>query len=185
MTAGARCAVFLDRDGVLNEPVITDGTPKSPMRLDDVRLIDGATEACHELHDAGLLLFVITNQPEVARGRVARSAVDAINQTVVRDLPVDAVYVCPHDDADACECRKPKPGLILRAAAEWDVDLSCSYVVGDRWRDIEAGRRAGCATIFIDYGYSEQRPDGYDLAGRDLQDVASWIVTRHARGSVA
>jgi len=180
-----RPAVFLDRDGVLNEPILTDGRPTSPMRVDDVRVIPGAREACAQLRAAGLLLIAVTNQPEVARGRLSPADLEAMNRVIEHELPLDAVYVCPHDDDDACACRKPKPGLMLRASAEWDIDLAHSCVVGDRWRDMEAGHAAGCATAFIDRRYAERRPAAYDVKGTSLLDVVPWIVARHARGSAA
>jgi D-glycero-D-manno-heptose 1,7-bisphosphate phosphatase len=154
----ARPAVFLDRDGVLNEAVLRDGRPHPPASPDEVVLRPGAAAACARLRDAGFLLVMVTNQPDIARGTTTRAAVDRINERLVADLGLDDVCVCPHDDADACACRKPAPGLILEAADRLGVDLGGSLVVGDRWRDIAAGAAAGVTTVWVRSTYREQAP---------------------------
>lgn len=169
--------MFLDRDGVLNRAPIRGGRPLSPSRLEDVELLPGVPEACARLHDGGFGLIVVTNQPEVARGGLSRDAVEAIHEFLRGRLPLDDVRVCHHDDGDGCDCRKPKPGLLLAAADAWDIDLGRSFMVGDRWRDIEAGRRAGCKTVFIDYGYDEPRPEDVDFKADSLLGAAEWILT--------
>ena len=174
----SRPAVFLDRDGVVNRAVVVDGRPHPPARVDDLALEPGAAEACRLLAAAGLPLVVITNQPDVARGTTERSAVDAINDALRGLRPLTAVYACFHDDADACACRKPKPGLLLDAARDLDLALDRSIAVGDRWRDVEAGRAAGCATVFIDHGYSERAPDSPDLVVGSLREAVAWILER-------
>jgi D-glycero-D-manno-heptose 1,7-bisphosphate phosphatase len=178
--------VFLDRDGVLNRAVVEDGHPHPPLGAADVDLEPGAAEACALLAAAGLPLIVFTNQPDVARGTSERSAVDAINRRLRSLLPLSAVYTCFHDDADACACRKPKPGLLLDAASDLDLDLLRSVAVGDRWRDVEAGRAAGCATVFVDHGYAERRPADPDLVVSSLREAVSWILARvEAQASAA
>jgi D-glycero-D-manno-heptose 1,7-bisphosphate phosphatase len=152
-----RRAVFLDRDGVLNEPVVRDGKPYPPASAGEVRMVEGAAEALESLRQSGYLLIVVTNQPDVARGAATREAVDAIHARLADSLPVDEFVVCWHDDADGCACRKPAPGMLLDAARRHGIDLAASYMVGDRWRDIEAGAAAGCCTILIDRGYRERR----------------------------
>jgi D-glycero-D-manno-heptose 1,7-bisphosphate phosphatase len=119
---------------------------------------------------------VVTNQPEVARGTLARSDVDEIHARLVELLPLDEVVTCPHDDADGCACRKPKPGMLLDAASRLGIDLAASYAIGDRWRDVEAARRAGCAGVFLDRGYSEPVPERPDVTVRALRDGVSWIL---------
>jgi len=151
-----RRAVFLDRDGVLNRATVRDGDPYPPATVADVELIPGAADACRRLADAGWLLVVVTNQPDIARGTSTAADVDAVNQAVVDDLPVEEVVVCPHDDVDGCACRKPLPGMIVDAAERLGVDLAASALVGDRWRDIDAGRAAGVETFFVDHGYEEE-----------------------------
>jgi transaldolase len=179
--AGARRAVFLDRDGVLNAPLIVNGMPHSPAHTGELRLMPGAVEGCHALRDAGYLLLVVSNQPNVARGTTSREAVDALNEQLRRLLPLDGVYVCPHDDADQCDCRKPAPGLLRRAAQEWNVDLPRSFMVGDRWKDVEAGTVAGCTTVFIDNNYAEKPPSTADATVANLAEAATWIL--RANGS--
>jgi transaldolase len=174
--SAARPAVFLDRDGVLTEVAALDGLPH-PLPPDaGVRLRLGAQSACRRLRQAGLRLICVTNQPDIARGTVSAAAVEAVNDDLAAQLGLDAVLVCPHDDSDHCECRKPLPGLLLRAARTFDIDLERSVMIGDRWRDIDAGRAAGCTTIFIDNRYHERRPNGADITATSLADVVSDIL---------
>ena len=128
---------------------------------------------------AGYLLIVVTNQPDIARGTLTQEEMETTNLSLRQQLPLDDVLVCPHDDADQCGCRKPAPGLLFRGAELFDIDLSRSLIVGDRWRDIEAGRRAGCGTIFVDQGYRERRPDSPDLTVGELEDAVPWILDHH------
>jgi D-glycero-D-manno-heptose 1,7-bisphosphate phosphatase len=171
-----RRAVFLDRDGVVNRAVLREGKPYPPATLSDLRLLPGVREACNKLREAGFALILITNQPDIARGLVSAQQVSEMNRRLQRFLRLDGVGVCPHDDAARCSCRKPQPGLLLEAARVWNIDLEASFIVGDRWRDIEAGHRAGCRAIFVDYGYSEQRPDGPYVGVRSLRDASQWIL---------
>jgi D-glycero-D-manno-heptose 1,7-bisphosphate phosphatase len=128
--------------------------------------------------ESGFRLVVVTNQPDIARGIQSREIVDAFHARLAALLPIDEFRLCPHDDGDRCACRKPLPGMLIAAAREAGVDLSRSYMVGDRWRDVEAGRRAGCTTIFIDRDYSETRPVTPDLVVRSLSEAADWILSR-------
>ena len=147
--------VFLDRDGVLNRAIVRNGKPHPPSSLKELEILPGVPEALGALKEAGYRLIVVTNQPDVARGAQTRETVEAINAALVAALPLDDVFVCYHDDRDKCDCRKPQPGLVLQAAAKYEIDLAASFMIGDRWKDIEAGRRAGCTTILIDCGYAE------------------------------
>ena len=171
-----RRAVFLDRDGVLNRSVVREGRPYPPATPEEVEVLPGVPEAIGLLRAAGFALVVVTNQPDVARGTTRREVVEAINATVDEGLALDQYRVCYHDDADGCDCRKPGPGLLTAAASELDLDLGSSFMVGDRWRDIDAGKRAGCRTVWIDYGYDEKQPVGYDLKTDSLLGAARWIV---------
>ena len=179
-----RRAVFLDRDGVLNRAIVRDGRPHPPSNLEELEILPGVIEACTRLREVGFLLIVITNQPDVARGTQRREVVEAINRALCAQVPVDDIRVCYHDDADDCPCRKPKPGLILEAAQEWDIDLASSFVVGDRWKDIEAGRRAGCRTVFIDYNYNEPRPESPDCRVNSLMEAVDWIIQHSTKEEV-
>jgi D-glycero-D-manno-heptose 1,7-bisphosphate phosphatase len=175
-SAGARPAVFLDRDGVLIEAVVIDGTPHPPPSVAEVRVIASAVEACRRLRKAGFALVVATNQPDVARGTETLEVVHAINNVISEQIEIDEFVECIHDDADDCECRKPRPGMLVAAAQHLGLDLRRSYMVGDRWRDVEAGRRAGCATVFVDRGYTERQPDHPDLVVTELAEAVPGIV---------
>lgn len=170
-----RAAVFLDRDGVLNESIVRDGHPFAPTSLSELIVLAEAPDACGSLRNEGFLIVVVTNQPELARGSLDAGTLEALHAQLSSQVALDAFYVCPHDDRQHCACRKPAPGLLLKAAAEKGIDLTSSFVVGDRWRDIEAGQRAGCRTIFIDRGYRERRPVGADAEVSDLAQAAAWI----------
>jgi len=152
-------AVFLDRDGVLNEAIVREGRPYPPASLAELRIVSEAAAALRRLKDAGFLLIVVSNQPDVGRGTQSREAVEELNAAVRRALPIDDFYVCFHDGAEGCDCRKPKPGLLVKAAGERNIDLGSSFMVGDRWRDVDAGAAAGCRTVLIDYGYKERGPE--------------------------
>ncbi len=172
-------AVFLDRDGVINEALLKDGTPHPPKDAASVRIPSGTAEALTRLKQHGYLLLVVTNQPDVARGKQTREAVEGINQHLRVELALDDVLTCYHDDADNCDCRKPRPGLLLRAARQYGIDLHNSYMIGDRWRDIDAGANAGCQTILIDHGYHERAPQfAPDLRVRSLPEAADWILKK-------
>jgi D-glycero-D-manno-heptose 1,7-bisphosphate phosphatase len=176
-TPAPPAAVFLDRDGVLNQAIIRNGRPHPPSTLEEFSILPGVLEACQALRRAGFVLLVVTNQPDIARGVQDRAVVDEFHGILLRTLPIDAVYVCPHDDDDGCDCRKPSPGMLLGAARDLNLNLGGSVMVGDRWRDVEAGRRAGCRTVFIDRGYSEQAPIGPDAVVSDLGQAAAWITS--------
>lgn len=169
-------AVFLDRDGVLNANLERDGKPVAPTRLEDFRLLPGVEAALDRLKLAGFFLVVVTNQPDVATGRTRKDVVEAMHAILRRQLPLDDIKVCWHRDEDHCTCRKPLPGLINDAAAEHDIDKAQSFLVGDRWRDIEAGRAAGCTTIFIDYGYPQDGPLHPDAIAASLADAVDFIL---------
>ena len=148
-------AIFLDRDGVINRSIIRQGKPYPPQSMGEFEWVDDIHETLETLKKSDYILTVFTNQPDVARGRQSKRQVESFHHYIRASLPIDQIYTCFHDNGDHCECRKPKPGMIYRAQADWQIDLGQSYVVGDRWRDIDAGNEAGCQTIWIDYGYEE------------------------------
>ena len=171
-----RAAVFLDRDGVINRTFIRDGTPCPPVLLRDLEILPHVPEALSALKARGYSLVVVTNQPDVARGTASRELVDSIHERLKGELGLDAIFTCFHDDADACDCRKPKPGLLFRAAHDLGIDLTSSFMVGDRWRDVEAGRRAGCRTLFVDCGYRESPSHSYDFRVGSLLEASGIIL---------
>ena len=175
-------AVFLDRDGVLNEAEVREGKPYPPGSAGEVRVVDGAAEGLARLKERGFLLLVATNQPDVARGTQTMEQVEAINGVLRAALPLDAFLICPHDSGDGCECRKPKPGLLTRGAAEWGLDLGGCYMIGDRWRDIDAAAAAGVRGVWIDYGYAERGPTKEAAARvKNFREAVDWILDQETR----
>jgi len=169
-------AVFLDRDGVINEALVRDGMPYPPLAPADFILQAGVPEACVLLKKLGFLLIVATNQPDVGRGMLARTVVDEIHASMVRDLPIDRVEVCFHPGGNfQCSCRKPLPGMLLAAAAELNIDLPASWMIGDRWRDVDCGKAAGCRTVFVDNSYAEELRELPDFRVKSLLEAALLI----------
>jgi D-glycero-D-manno-heptose 1,7-bisphosphate phosphatase len=151
-------AVFLDRDGVINKTLVFDGIPRPPKNLKELVILPGTSKAIKLLREVNFEIVVVTNQPDVARGLIIEESVKEINDYLGNELKIDYFYCCFHDDSAQCNCRKPKPGLLVTAAQDLELDLKSSFMVGDRWRDISAGQAAGCDCFFIDYGYSEKSP---------------------------
>lgn len=176
-SAAGRRAVFLDRDGVLNRAVVRDNKPFSPASLAELEIVPEAGAVLARLKEAGYLLIVVTNQPEVARRTITREQVAEINEALAAALPIDDFFVCPHDNEDACGCRKPLPGLLLEAAGRYGIDLPSSFMIGDRWRDIDAGAAAGCRTVLLDSGYNERSPSAApDTRVASVREAAEWIL---------
>jgi len=171
-----RSAVFLDRDGVINRTFIRDGTPHPPVSLRDLEILPHVPEALSALKAQGYSLVVVTNQPDVGAGKMARPAVEGIHAHLLKELPIDAVKVCYHVEADSCSCRKPRPGMLLEAAREFKIDLVRSSLVGDRWRDVGAAQAAGCRAYFIDWGYAETKPDQPYVAVESLPEAVALIL---------
>jgi D-glycero-D-manno-heptose 1,7-bisphosphate phosphatase len=170
-------AVFLDRDGVINQALIRDGKPYPPATLDELVIVPEARASLDDLKQAGLMLIVVTNQPDIARGLQTMGAVEAIHTALRQALPLDDFFLCAHDDSAHCDCRKPQPGLLIEASRKHDVDLSRSFMIGDRWRDVEAGANAGCATVWIDSGYRERRSSVEPSATvNSLRAAVDWIL---------
>jgi D-glycero-D-manno-heptose 1,7-bisphosphate phosphatase len=169
-------AVFLDRDGVINRAIVHAGKPYPPRNVAELEILPGVANALNRLRNAGFKLIVVTNQPDVARGTQTRAAVEEINAALQSCLPIDEFRVCYHDDVDLCACRKPRPGALLQSAEKFNIDLKASFMIGDRWRDIEAGRSAGCNTIFIECHYAETKRIEPDYRACDLSEAAKWIL---------
>jgi D-glycero-D-manno-heptose 1,7-bisphosphate phosphatase len=171
-------AIFLDRDGVLNHAIIKNGKPYPPSSIKELTIPDDVQTALYTLKSKGYILIGATNQPDVARGTTEKSTVEAINAKLMAELPLDEIRVCYHDDADLCDCRKPSPGLLTQAAEELGIDLSNSIMIGDRWKDIEAGQNAGCKAIWINNNYSEAKPKAPDFIAANLSEAAAWILNQ-------
>jgi D-glycero-D-manno-heptose 1,7-bisphosphate phosphatase len=180
VTAGRRGA-FLDRDGVLTEAHERDGVPQSPRLASDLRIYPEAPAAVKALRDAGFVVACITNQPEVARGNLDPAELERMHGKLDAEIGLDAILACPHDDADGCDCRKPKPGMLLQAADRFGLDLAASFTVGDRWRDLEAGRSAGTSIVFVDRGYAETKDIAPDAVVGDVKEASEWIIQRAQR----
>jgi len=177
-------AVFLDRDGVINRALTRDGKPYPPRTLEEFEILPGVPEACERLKKAGFLLIVATNQPDVGRGTLAQEEVEAIHRHLGQELPIDRIKVCyePGGSGEPSPFRKPRPGMLLEAASELAIDLNQSFMVGDRWRDIDCGQAAGCTTLFIDYGYDEPLKVQPDHRVRSLSEAADVILRLIGKG---
>lgn len=174
-------AVFLDRDGVINANLTRNGKPVAPTSLAEFRFLPGIEEAAQRLKQAGFLLIIVTNQPDIPNGITPLAAMEAMHAKIRQALPIDDVTICFHTDADRCSCRKPKPGLLLDAAAKHGIDLSASYLIGDRWRDVIAGQAAGCGcNIMIDHGVAQDQPCTPDKVVHSPLEAALFILDREA-----
>jgi D-glycero-D-manno-heptose 1,7-bisphosphate phosphatase len=182
--SGARQVVFLDRDGVLNRAFPEDGTTRPPRSIDELELMPEVPEAMEQLRAAGFALVVITNQPDVARGRQTRAVVEVINQELSRQLPLLDAFACYHDTPDGCECRKPKPGLIFAAARKWDLDLQRGFMIGDRWSDVVAAQSAGCRGVLIDNPFSQAERCSPDYFAKEIAEAVDWILETAGKPSV-
>jgi D-glycero-D-manno-heptose 1,7-bisphosphate phosphatase len=141
--------VIFDRDGVLNDLVVSPGL-RSPRSLDELHIDNFAPTVIKELVERGFKCCAITNQPDITRKIMTVGDLNSINQAISRALPgLSEIYVCPHDNDDECDCRKPKIGLLKRAIEELNLDTASSWLVGDKWTDILAGKEAGLKTILI------------------------------------
>ena len=175
-----KCAVFLDRDGVINRALERAARPYPPTSLAEFEILPDVPAACARLKAAGFLLVVATNQPDVGRGTLAREVVEKIHAHMTAQLPIDRVETCFHagKGASECDCRKPKPGMLQHAAQELGIDLARSWMVGDRWRDVDCGHAAGCKTIFINRGYAEALKQKPDFSARNLAEAADIILSQ-------
>jgi D-glycero-D-manno-heptose 1,7-bisphosphate phosphatase len=176
LPGGSRAAVFLDRDGVIVVPEFRDGRSYAPRTIEAFSIYDSAAHELARLKAAGYLLIVVTNQPDVGRGIVPPEVLDEMHRRIEAELPIDLISACIHEETDSCACRKPKPGMLLAAAEEFEIDLASSIMVGDRASDVEAGAAAGCRTVFIDLGYREQKPVASTLTVRSLGEAVDGIL---------
>ena len=163
--------VFWDRDGVINEAIIKEGVPTSPLHLKEFVFKPFIREVLKASKRFRYLNIIVTNQPNIARGLTTHKVIQSFHSKISKDLKIDDIFTCFHDDKDGCSCRKPKTGLLEAAAKKYDIDFKASLMVGDRWRDIEAGQRLQCQTIWVDNGYSEPTPSSFDYKVQSLHDI--------------
>ena len=168
-------AVFLDRDGVINFSEVRDGKPYAPRKVEDFIILDGVEEAIANIRALGYLVLVVTNQPDINNNLVEREEIDAMHRRLGH-LPIEKIYVCPHTKDEGCSCRKPKPGMLLQAQAEFGIDLSKSFMIGDRQGDMQASEAAGCTSIFIDRKYRETKIVNYDFICYDLAECYELLL---------
>ncbi len=177
--------VFLDRDGVLNRAFPEANTTRPPMSVAELELLPGVSESLARLRDAGFAMVVVTNQPDVARGKQTREAVEEINAKMSAELPLLDMFACYHDNADKCVCRKPKPGMLLAAAEKWNLDVPTAFLIGDRWSDIDAAHAAGCRGVLIETPFSQPERCSPDHRVADISGAVDWILATAAGRSAA
>lgn len=168
-------AVFLDRDGVLNHLVYRNGGFFSPQSFSDFRLFDWSANATLRLSQLGLLVIVVTNQPDLSRGAMTTPELVLMHDKLTSECSIDAIYVCPHDQADRCLCRKPKPGMLLRAQDDFNLSMLESWMIGDRESDIEAGIAVGAKTIKILNGQGKSTSSQADFVAISLLEATQII----------
>ena len=169
-------AIFLDRDGVVNKAFIRNGLPTSPNSLNELEILPGVKESILRLKKLNYICLLVTNQPDVSRGKIEKKTVIEMNSFLKKEIELDDIFVCYHDDKDNCKCRKPKPGMIIQASKKWDIDVRKSFMIGDRWRDIQAGISAGCKTIFIENNYNEDKRVKASYTSANLVDAVFIIA---------
>ena len=176
MLDNSNISVFVDRDGVLNRTNLRVGKSYPPDTLDEFEFLPDVESAVQNLKLAGFKVIVVTNQPDVTSGKQSLENVEAMHDLVRKTLKVDDIFTCFCLEGEGCDCYKPKPGMLIDAAKKWNIDLTKSYMVGDRWRDVDAGKAAGCKTLFIDYAYNERRPDNPDFIVKNLAEASQIIL---------
>lgn len=168
-------AVFIERDGILNEVQAGPNHPISPMTMEEFRVNEKAKIPIKKLKDAGFVLIVTTNQPGISRGYQSRRDLDYMHDHLRRNFPVDDILVCAHEESDECPCRKPRPGLLIESAFKWQINLDQSYVISDKWQDAEAARTAGCTSLLLKSPWIGQ--GHHDFVLPSLKEIANKIIT--------
>jgi len=169
-------AVFLDRDGVINKAITIDGKGYAPRLLKDFKIFPKVKNDVIKLKKRGFKVFVITNQPDIGNKLIKKKTLNEMHSFLKAKVPIDKIYFCPHTKNDRCKCRKPKPGMIIKASNESKIYLKESYVVGDRKIDIDAGLKAGCKTIFVNNNYYEKKPTKQEKTVKSLHAAVKYIL---------
>lgn len=164
-------AFFFDRDGILNKAIVKNGKPYSPKFPYQLKKNYEILDLIQYLKKQNFILIVITNQPELRRGGLSKYSSIFMNFLTQKYFLIDEIFVCGHDKKDKCKCRKPKNGMLRSAAKKWNIDLKKSFLIGDRWKDIEAGNSVECKTIYIDYNYNEKKPKLYNYKFHNIQNM--------------
>ncbi|MCU0787098.1 MAG: HAD-IIIA family hydrolase [Verrucomicrobia bacterium] len=169
-----RVAAFIERDGLLNKVQVEHDCVITPTRLEDFKLAPGAEGLIGKLREAGYVVIATTNQPGLSTGDLSRRELDVMHDILLKKLNLDDIMVCPHDEADCCPCRKPRPGLLIEAGFKWHVDLDRSVAISDKWQDAEAARIAGCTSILIQSPWNG--PVHHDFKVSSFQDAVTKAV---------
>ncbi len=167
-------AVFLDRDGVINKVILKEGKAYSPRSISAFEFVADIVDVVTQLKKAGYFLIVVTNQPDIARGKLPKSELDQMTSRINDELAIDEIFICPHDDGDNCNCRKPKPGMLMAAKKKYRLDLKRSFLIGDGWKDMGAARNAGCPSILIDTEYNQEATS--DNRVKNIKEAAKLIL---------
>ncbi|MDA9990842.1 HAD-IIIA family hydrolase [Paracoccaceae bacterium] len=175
-----KSAVFLDRDGVLLRSDIIRGKAYAIRSIKEYELLPNVLKSLELLKLLDFCLVVITNQPDIGNGLCSEAVSTQIHERLIRETPIEHVYMCPHQQNSYCYCRKPAPGMIFKAQLELDLDLTSSWVVGDRASDVQSGFNAGCKSIFIDLQYKEKKPDIQNATSNNLEDAVK-IIAKHCQ----
>ena len=128
-----------------------------------------------KLKNKGFLIFVLSNQPDIKSGKLSNYSLKFMNLIIKKYFFIDEIYICPHGKNDNCECRKPRPGMLIEASKKWNIDLKKSFLIGDRWKDISAGKIMNCTTIFIDYDYDELKPRNSNYNFINISNMIKFI----------
>jgi D-glycero-D-manno-heptose 1,7-bisphosphate phosphatase len=169
-------AVFIDRDGIINKAIVVNRKPFSPVDIYEFKILPKAKKALKTFKKLNLMNIIITNQPDIKTGKQLSKDLDKIHNWMMINLDIDEILVCKHDDNDNCNCRKPKTGMIEQAVEKYQINISQSYLIGDRWKDIQCGQKAGCKeNFFVNYNYNETRPKMPYIVVKSLYECSQYL----------
>ena len=171
-------AVFIERDGLLNRVRVERRQPRSPLSMEEFQINPEAIAPLKALKEAGFVVLATTNQPGLSRGTLPRRELDRMHVLLQKTFSLDGILVCPHDENDACPCRRPKPGLLIEAAFKWHLEIDHSFVVSEMWQDAQAAHVAGCTSLLIRSPWNGSGHHDYVLD--DLAELAGKVTQLHA-----